>query len=58
MANTIIMIEIKFIQNPVLTISDILMYPELNTMAFGGVATGNIKAQLAARQDDIISPYG
>ena len=49
-------IETKFIQNPALTISDILIYPELNTMAFGGVATGNMKAQLAARQDDIINP--
>ena len=56
MAKTIRIIEIKFIQNPVLTISDILIYPELNTMALGGVATGNMKAQLAARQDDIINP--
>ena len=50
--------DIKFIQNPVFTISDILMYPELNTIAFGGVATGNMKAQLAARQEEIINPYG
>ena len=56
MANTIIITEITFIQNPVLTISDILIYPELNTIAFGGVATGSMKAQLAARQDDIINP--
>jgi hypothetical protein len=48
--------ETTFIQNPVLTISDILIYPELNTIALGGVATGNIKAQLAARQEEIINP--
>lgn len=58
MANTIMITDIRFIQNPVLTISDILMYPELNTIALGGVATGNMKAQLAARQEEIIKPYG
>jgi hypothetical protein len=58
MAKTIMITETMFIQNPVLTISDIFIYPELNTIAFGGVATGNMKAQLAARQDEIINPYG
>lgn len=58
MAITIKITETTFIQNPVLTISDIFIYPELNTIALGGVATGNIKAQLAARQEEIINPYG
>jgi hypothetical protein len=48
--------ETKFIQNPVRTISEIFIYPELKTIAFGGVATGNIKAQLAARHEEIINP--
>ncbi len=43
------MIEIIFIQTPFLTISSILRYPEPKTTAFGGVATGNIKAQEAAK---------
>ena len=34
--------------NPVRTMSPIFNFPELKTMAFGGVATGNIKAQEAA----------
>ena len=42
------MIEIKFIQIPVLTISGILKYPDPNTTAFGGVATGSINAHEAA----------
>ncbi len=40
--------EIKFIQIPVFIMSGIFKYPEPKTMAFGGVATGNIKAQDAA----------
>ena len=35
-------------QKPVLTISPIVIFPELKTMALGGVATGSIKAQDAA----------
>jgi hypothetical protein len=37
-----------FNQKPLLTISPIFKYPEPNTTAFGGVATGNINAQEAA----------
>ena len=37
-----------FIQNPFLIISWIFRYPDPNTTAFGGVATGNIKAHEAA----------
>lgn len=48
--------EMTFIQKPAFTMSEILIYPELNTIAFGGVATGSMKAQLAARHDDIINP--
>jgi len=41
-------IEMIFIQNPFLTMSSILKYPDPKTTAFGGVATGNINAQDAA----------
>lgn len=41
-------IEMTFITMPFLTISGILKYPEPKTTAFGGVATGSIKAQEAA----------
>ena len=34
--------------NPVRTMSPIFNFPELKTMAFGGVATGNMNAQEAA----------
>lgn len=40
--------ERRFIINPLFTISGILKYPEPNTTAFGGVATGSIKAHEAA----------
>ena len=40
--------EIKFIHIPTLTISYIFKYPEPNTTALGGVATGNMKAHEAA----------
>ena len=56
MAITMISMEMRFIQKPVFTISDILMYPELNTIALGGVATGSMNAQLAARHEEIINP--
>jgi hypothetical protein len=47
-----------FMMNPVLAISVILIYPEPKTMAFGGVATGSMKAQLAAIQEATINAYG
>jgi hypothetical protein len=34
---------------PARAICRIVTWPEANTMALGGVATGNIKAQLAAK---------
>lgn len=37
-----------FSTKPILTISLILIKPEENTIALGGVPTGNINAQLAA----------
>ena len=40
--------EKMFIQIPLLAISDIFKYPDPNTTALGGVATGSIKAQEAA----------
>ena len=46
--NKIIVIDIKFINTPTLTISDIFKYPDPKTTAFGGVATGNINAHEAA----------
>ena len=39
--------DIRFIQTPDFIISGILKYPDPNTTAFGGVATGNINAQEA-----------
>ena len=43
-----IMIPIMFSNTPARTICGMLIMPVENTIAFGGVATGNIKAQLAA----------
>lgn len=43
-----IRIETIFIQIPFFTMSDIFKYPDPKTTAFGGVATGSIKAQEAA----------
>ena len=40
---------IRFSHTPARTIWTMVMCPEPNTMAFGGVATGIIKAQVAAR---------
>ena len=42
------MMDNIFIHNPFLIISSILRYPDPKTTAFGGVATGNIKAHEAA----------
>ncbi len=39
---------IMLVMKPALTISIIFSFPEPNTTAFGGVATGNIKAKDAA----------
>ncbi len=46
--NGISSIAIRLSQNPARLICGIDTCPEPNTMAFGGVATGSIKAQLAA----------
>ena len=48
----------RFSMNPVFTISTILILPELNTTAFGGVATGSINAQDAAKTAEAISVIG
>ncbi|KYC49835.1 MAG: hypothetical protein AMQ74_01361 [Candidatus Methanofastidiosum methylothiophilum] len=37
--------DMIFIKNPTLTISIILILPDPNTIAFGGVATGIINAK-------------
>ena len=41
-------IPIRFKRKPALAICGTFINPEPKTIAFGGVATGNIKAQLAA----------
>ena len=43
---------------PAFIISGILIFPDPKTIAFGGVATGNIKAQLAAKTTGIVSATG
>lgn len=43
---------------PAFTISGIVNRPEPKTMAFGGVATGIMKAQLEARVQAILNMYG
>lgn len=48
-------IERIFIQNPVRIMSGIFRYPEPNTIAFGGVATGSINAHDAAMVAETIS---
>ena len=48
----------RFNANPALTMSLISISPEPNTMAFGGVATGIIKAQLAANAAGITQASG
>ena len=48
LAADIISIEIIFSKNPARIISLILILPLPKMTAFGGVAIGNIKAQLAA----------
>ena len=39
----------KLNTTPTLAICAIVIFPDENTIAFGGVPTGNIKAQLAAK---------
>jgi len=41
--------DMRFSQNPERTICETLTWPLANTIAFGGVAMGSIKAQLDAR---------
>ena len=43
---------------PAFIIVAIVNLPDPQTIAFGGVATGNIKAQLAARQTGTVSDTG
>src|SRR5690554_2487168 len=43
---------------PALIISEIFMWPLENTMAFGGVATGIMKAQLAAMAAGTVNSSG
>lgn len=45
-------------RKPLLTISGILRYPDPKTTAFGGVATGSIKAQEAAVAAPTINTKG
>ena len=47
-----------FKKNPAFIIVAIVNLPEPQTIAFGGVATGNIKAQLAARQTGTVKETG
>ena len=42
-----------FSANPARIISGIVNFPDPNTMAFGGVATGSIKARLDANTSGI-----
>ena len=51
-------IEAILSQKPAFAISAMRNSPELNTMAFGGVATGIIKAQLAANAAGITNIIG
>jgi len=48
----------KFNARPVRAISCIVTMPVANTIAFGGVAMGNMKAQLAARVAGIMISEG
>ena len=51
-------IEIIFSKNPARIISLILIFPLPKITAFGGVAIGNMKAQLAAIVDGITKNKG
>jgi len=57
------MIVIKIMENklriiPLETISGIVKYPDPKTTAFGGVATGSMKAHEAATAAPTIKPNG
>src|SRR5699024_2594446 len=58
MVNVTKKIPIIFNAKPALAISGIRKYPEPNTTAFGGVATGNINAHDAATAAATINAYG
>src|SRR5699024_8912838 len=58
MVNVTKKITIIFKAKPALSISEICKYPEPNTTAFGGVATGNINAHDAATAAATINAYG
>ena len=47
-----------FIRNPALAIWGTLIKPDPNTIALGGVATGNMKAQLAAKPTAAVKRIG
>ena len=47
-----------FSANPARIISGIVNFPDPNTIAFGGVATGSMNAQLAARTTGIVKATG
>jgi hypothetical protein len=48
---------IMFKANPALIISWMVSFPEPKTIALGGVATGSINAQLAAKTTGIVKAY-
>ncbi len=52
------MLAFRFKQNPAFAICGIDTLPEPNIIALGAVATGNIKAQLAARAIGAINNKG
>ena len=52
------MIERIFMKNPFFTMSSIFKYPDPKTTALGGVATGSIKAQEAAKVAPTNKKYG
>ena len=51
-------IPIIFKAKPAFIISGMVSLPEPKTIAFGGVATGNMNAQLAARTTGIVRATG
>ena len=53
-----IRIDVMFNKNPFLTISGIFKKPEPKTIAFGGVATGNINAHEADTEAATINTNG
>src|SRR5210317_657867 len=49
---------IMFKANPAFIMSGMVSFPEPKTIALGGVATGNINAQLAAKTTGIVNATG